>query len=103
MKAKDSATALPTRNFSCADAMECAADNASAIAANKAIRRNNVITIGLSPEDNVSADLADRDPQIAVGVDLAGIARHQNRGGGMLLDQRRPLDAVAGEQRSAVI
>ena len=46
---------------------------------------------------------ADRDHQVAVGIDLAGVARQQHRGRGMLLDQRRPLDPVAGDQRGAPV
>ena len=40
----------------------------------------------------------DRDHEIAVGVDLELVARQQHRGRGMLLDQRRPIDPVAGQQ-----
>src|SRR4051812_25883071 len=46
---------------------------------------------------------ANRDDEIAVGIDLAGITRHQHRGRGVLLDQCRPVDPVAGKELSAPI
>jgi len=44
---------------------------------------------------------ADRNHQIAVGIDVAAVAGHQHRGRRVLLDQRRAADPVAGEQRGA--
>src|SRR5580700_11745989 len=50
-----------------------------------------------------SARSRDRDQKISVEVDRQHVARHQDRGGGMLLDQRRPFDLVAGRQFGAPI
>src|SRR5437879_3642883 len=45
-----------------------------------------------------SARSRDRDQQISERIDRHYIPRHQHRRGGMLLDQRRPFDLVAGQQ-----
>ena len=44
-----------------------------------------------------------RNHQIAERIDFHRVARHQHRGRGIFLDQRRPLDAVAGSERFAPI
>ena len=49
----------------------------------------------------ISASLADLDDEIAEGVHLHAVAGQQHGGRGVLLDQRRPVDAVAGAQRVA--
>src|ERR1700719_1967703 len=50
-----------------------------------------------------SACSGDRDQQVSIKVDRQRISRHQHRGGGMLFDQRRPFDLVAGQEAGSTI
>ena len=45
----------------------------------------------------------DLDDEIAEGIDLDDVAGMHDCGRGIFLDQRRPGDAIAGEQRRAIV
>src|SRR5580700_6309866 len=50
-----------------------------------------------------SACSRDREQQVSMTVYREHVPRHQDRGRGMLLDQRRPFDLIAGQELGAPI
>src|SRR3984893_16471679 len=84
----------------------------SSVTAIRPLRTISVITGSVRPRcllprllfwRMASACSGDRDQQVPIKVDAQRIPRHQHRGGGMLLDQRRPLDLVAGQEIGSTI